>query len=138
MQNHSITDKQILEAFDKHEHIGKMAAELKIPAVSVWRRSKKLKLKFSGIGQGKKLPLEEILQGLHPHFQTFKLKQKMLNAEVIDEKCGSCGLTEWLDQPIALQLDHIDGDSSNHLRDNLRLLCPNCHSQTNTYCGKNK
>ena len=37
-----------------------------------------------------------------------------------------------------MQLDHKNGDSSDHLKDNLRLLCPNCHSQTDTWCGKNK
>jgi len=37
-----------------------------------------------------------------------------------------------------MQLDHIDGNSHNHKFDNLRMVCPNCHSQTHTYCGKNK
>lgn len=36
-----------------------------------------------------------------------------------------------------MQLDHIDGDSHNHKLENLRMICPNCHTQTETYCGKN-
>lgn len=42
-------------------------------------------------------------------------------------KCECCGLTEWLGSPITLELDHIDGNNRNNVKDNLRLLCPNCH-----------
>jgi len=52
--------------------------------------------------------------------------------------CSNCGLDEWMSEPISLELDHIDGNSSNVEIDNLRLLCPNCHSQTLTFRGKNK
>jgi|APGre2960657505_1045072.scaffolds.fasta_scaffold74484_2 Zn finger protein HypA/HybF involved in hydrogenase expression len=52
-------------------------------------------------------------------------------------KCGICGIVNWNNKPINVQLDHIDGNSSNNTVDNLRFLCPNCHSQTDTYCGKN-
>lgn len=52
-------------------------------------------------------------------------------------KCEMCGISEWLGKPITLELDHIDGDSSNPSRKNLRLLCPNCHSQTSTFRGRN-
>ncbi len=52
--------------------------------------------------------------------------------------CESCGLDTWLDKPITLELDHIDGDRSNNLYNNLRLLCPNCHSQTPTWRRQKK
>jgi hypothetical protein len=52
--------------------------------------------------------------------------------------CNICSINKWNDQPIILELDHIDGNSDNNTRENLRLLCPNCHSQTPTYRGKNK
>ncbi|MFN8527502.1 MAG: HNH endonuclease signature motif containing protein [Anaerolineae bacterium] len=45
-------------------------------------------------------------------------------------KCESCGLSEWLGRPITLELDHIDGNSDHNVLENLRLLCPNCHSFT--------
>lgn len=51
--------------------------------------------------------------------------------------CWECKRTEWRGQPIPLQLDHIDGDPSNDSRENLRIICPNCHAQTSTYCGRN-
>lgn len=53
-------------------------------------------------------------------------------------KCLSCGLSEWLGKPITLEVDHIDGNNKNNDFDNLRPLCPNCHSQTLTWRGRNK
>jgi 5-methylcytosine-specific restriction endonuclease McrA len=53
-------------------------------------------------------------------------------------KCSTCGISEWASRPIKCQVDHINGDSSNNKLDNLRLLCPNCHSQTDTFAGRNK
>lgn len=52
-------------------------------------------------------------------------------------RCENCGLTEWMEQSIALEVHHIDGDSLNNELDNLKLLCPNCHALTENYRGKN-
>lgn len=52
-------------------------------------------------------------------------------------KCAICGIDSWNDKQLNVELDHIDGNSSNAKLDNLRFLCPNCHSQTDNYCGKN-
>tara|TARA_R110000851_G_C12870142_1_gene544880 strand:+ start:79 stop:714 length:636 start_codon:yes stop_codon:yes gene_type:complete len=51
--------------------------------------------------------------------------------------CSECGISEWNDKPISLDLDHINGVNNDHRIENLRYLCPNCHSQTPTYKGKN-
>lgn len=51
--------------------------------------------------------------------------------------CSICKSTTWNNQPIPLELDHIDGNSYNNTRSNLRMICPNCHAQTPTYKGKN-
>jgi hypothetical protein len=48
-------------------------------------------------------------------------------------QCQSCGLAEWLELPITLEMEHIDGNTQNNENDNLKLLCPNCHSQTKTW-----
>lgn len=49
--------------------------------------------------------------------------------------CSECGVGDtWQERPLILHVDHIDGDHHNCLQDNLRFLCPNCHSQTQTYC----
>lgn len=52
-------------------------------------------------------------------------------------KCECCGLSEWNNLPITLQAHHIDGDKTNNELENLSLLCPNCHSQTDNFCSKN-
>jgi hypothetical protein len=53
-------------------------------------------------------------------------------------KCNHCGLDEWLGQKITLELEHKDGDHYNDNRSNVELLCPNCHSLTHTWRGRNK
>lgn len=52
-------------------------------------------------------------------------------------KCEICSNMEWMNKPIPIELDHVDGNSENNLPDNLRLICCNCHAQTPTYKAKN-
>lgn len=68
---------------------------------------------------------------------TSRFKQRLIDEGVFKYKCSCCGLKEWLGNPIPLELDHIDGNSQNNKKENLRLLCPNCHALTPTYRGKN-
>lgn len=51
--------------------------------------------------------------------------------------CEQCKGTEWLNVPIPLELEHVDGNRRNNTRENLKLLCPNCHALTNTWRGRN-
>ena len=69
--------------------------------------------------------------------QSNSLKKRLIKENYFEHKCAKCELSEWLDQPIALELEHKDGDKYNNLIGNLELLCPNCHAQTSTYRGKN-
>ena len=52
--------------------------------------------------------------------------------------CAVCGISNWNDKPLTLDLEHIDGNSSNDRAKNLCLICPNCHSQTDTFKNKNR
>jgi hypothetical protein len=52
--------------------------------------------------------------------------------------CNCCGINKWNGKPITLELDHIDGNNQNNERGNLEAICPNCHSQTETWRGRNK
>jgi hypothetical protein len=58
--------------------------------------------------------------------------------KLVPYECRECGISEWNGKPLTLQLDHIDGDRTNNTLDNLRLLCPNCHSQTETWAIQKK
>lgn len=63
--------------------------------------------------------------------------RKVIVIRLLGYQCGICGISEWMEAPIRLELDHIDGNADNNNLDNLRVLCPNCHSQTDTYKGAN-
>ena len=66
------------------------------------------------------------------------IKRKMLTAELLIDECSLCKIPPiWNGKTLTMQLDHIDGNNKNNSRENLRLLCPNCHTQTDTYAGKN-
>lgn len=94
-----------------------------------------IKLKKDGAG---KIPLREIFDGKHPQYQTNKLRKRLFDEKYKTENCEVCGIKDWLGKSLALELDHIDGNRYNHSLNNLRIMCPNCHSQTDTYRGKNK
>ena len=82
-------------------------------------------------------PLDELLVKNGTSSNTYKLKKRILKEGLLVDKCAKCGLTSlWNGEPISLHLDHINGDRTDNRLPNLRILCPNCHSQTDTYCGK--
>ena len=61
-----------------------------------------------------------------------RLRKKIVMEEQ-EYKCSHCKLNEWMGLRITLELDHIDGNNKNNVRSNLRCLCPNCHSITDTW-----
>lgn len=82
--------------------------------------------------------LDEILVKDSSYTSTNRLKKRLIKAGKLDYECEWCGISEWRDNKISLHLDHINGVNDDHRLENLRLLCPNCHSQTSTYKGRNK
>lgn len=78
---------------------------------------------------------EKLQKGTNPTPQ--KLKQQLINEGLKEDKCEICGqLPEWNGQPLVLQLDHINGDHYDNRIENLRIVCPNCHTQTDTFGTK--
>ena len=82
-------------------------------------------------------PLEEILVA-NSKYSTSHLKKRLIKEKILEEKCVNCNLTQWIKDKIPLELDHKNGINNDHRLENLRLLCPNCHAQTDNYRGKNK
>lgn len=87
---------------------------------------------------GKKYELKDILIENSPYQNTNSLKIRLYKEGVKQEKCEECGIVEWNNKKIVFQLDHINGVNNDNRIENLKILCPNCHSQTSTFAGKNK
>jgi 5-methylcytosine-specific restriction endonuclease McrA len=66
-----------------------------------------------------------------------RVKRLLFIQKLLRDSCYECGITHWLGQPLSLHLDHINGVANDHRIENLRILCPNCHSQTETFAGRN-
>lgn len=85
-----------------------------------------------------KYDLDQILVVNSSYRNIKTLKKRLLSSGLLKYVCSLCGNSgEWLGSKLSLQLDHVNGVSDDHRLENLRFLCPNCHSQTDTYAGKN-
>lgn len=81
---------------------------------------------------------EDILVEKSSYTNTNNLKQRLFRENILEEKCVLCGNNgTWMGKKLSLQLDHINGIHDDNRLENLRILCPNCHAQTDTFCGKN-
>lgn len=81
--------------------------------------------------------IDERLSDKFPHLSKPPLRHDLIKIGR-EYKCEECGLGPvWNNKKLTIQVDHINGDNLNHNPDNLRFLCPNCHSQTETFTWKN-
>ena len=88
--------------------------------------------------KSKTIPLEDILVENSSYTNRYRIKKRLYEEGILKEQCCICGLGPfWNGKPITLQLDHINGIFNDHRISNLRILCPNCHTQTNTFGSKN-
>ena len=78
-----------------------------------------------------KYPIEDYLSNKRP-IHSNRLKNRLLKEGFFERRCNMCKNTEWLDNPISLELHHIDCNHSNNNLSNLEILCPNCHALTHT------
>jgi hypothetical protein len=81
------------------------------------------------------MPIERLLSA--PRCRTH-LKKRLLSAGLLRNICAMCGIAEWQGKPLALELHHVNGVAQDNRLENLALLCPNCHSQTDSWGGRNR
>ena len=91
-----------------------------------------------GLSLPKKHSTSDLLEN-KAFMHTAGLKNRLLKEGILKNECSMCGVScEWNGKSLTLHLDHIDGNRFNNYLSNLRILCPNCHSQTDTYCSRNR
>lgn len=148
------TDEQFIEAVANNTSVRQVLLSLGLNATggnyqACWNRIQKFDLDTSHFkGQGWNttrgvtnfayVPAEEYL-GTDKRISSYKLKQKLLKEELFENVCSECKQDSvWNNKILNMHLDHINGNRNDNRLENLRLLCPNCHSQTSTYSGRNK
>lgn len=148
---HSYTKEQFETAVKSSVSIREVLTKLGIKAIGgnyrVFRKYIKLYSidisHFSGRAWNKgkqfepKLPIENYLNN-SKSIGSYRLKKKLIKLDFFESKCSKCLNETWLEKPIPLELEHINGNPLDNRLENLCLLCPNCHAQTPTYRGKNK
>ena len=97
---------------------------------------------FKGKKQTKKQRSEKVnpnkLFSINSKHTRHRLREYIIKHNILPYKCAICGIKEWNGKTLSLEIDHINGINNDNRIENLRFLCPNCHSQTSTYGAKNE
>ena len=150
-KSRNYTDEEFVKAVEESGSLRQVLSKLNLREAGgnyqcAKERIKKLNLStdhFHGQGsnKGKKLPKRNSIETYLVEdrlVQSNNLKKRLISEGLKRHKCEKCGIIEWNGKPAPIELDHIDGNRYNNTIHNLRILCPNCHAQTDTYRGRNK
>ncbi|HEY5462347.1 MAG TPA: HNH endonuclease signature motif containing protein [Hanamia sp.] len=136
---------RFIEVCNSSKSMSDAASKLNLHFNSFKKRALELKCyrpNQAGIGTRKnspRIPLSSIVEkNLYPHYQSFKLKRRLIEEGIKKDICENCGINDWRRKPLSMELHHKDGNRTNNLLSNLVFLCPNCHSQTGTFRSKNR
>lgn len=138
------TYQEIKESVESSLSMNSAAKKLKMSPVSFRRIAMKYGLyrpnmAGKGIPNSKPradiTPLDEILEGKHPKYQTNRIKKRLIEIGILRDECSECGWAKKIpgEKFSTCELHHIDGNNKNHKIENLKILCPNCHSLTPNY-----
>ena len=127
-----IRDLGLKPSGGNHSNISRIIKELKIDTSHFTGQGH---LKGKTHNWTKSIPLEEILVE-DSNYSRHNLKKRLLELGLLQNKCSECGISEWNGKHISIQIDHKNGIHNDNRIENLRMLCPNCHSQTDTFSGK--
>jgi len=133
------TDEEIRDAVKNSSSFLETALSLDISRQRATRRAKELNLDYSHFrpGRGRFIKEDELLKKGKAR-RNSTVRSLLLRKELLEYKCIKCGIgPAWCGKELTLQLHHINGDSTDNRLENLQFLCPNCHTQTETFTGKN-
>lgn len=104
-------------------------------SLQVWNPNQSKKGRKFGHIRHDRFKTEDILAGKHPQYGTFKLKRRLIEEGIKEDKCERCGWCEKVEgeEFTPCELHHINGNPTDHHLENLIILCPNCHSLTESY-----
>ena len=148
---YSVSDQNLRNAAESSDSVRAILKKLNLPTSGrAWEileqhlqhlDIKYHKAPFSSKGRylGKPVPpLTDILNGTTPYAQK-SLKKRLIQEGFLKNKCALCDQSPiWKENPLVMVLDHKNGNHTDNSLENLRLLCPNCHSQTPTFCRNHK
>ena len=149
---YELTDEQFVELIKSSTNISEVLFKLGYSVKGnswgfsqVRRRMTDLNIPFSSfkgksalnVGSERKIDPKKLLSENCKH-QRIVLRRYIIKENLIPYKCAICGITKWNNKTLSLELDHINGVNNDNRLENLRFLCPNCHSQTTTYGSKNQ
>ena len=151
LKNRNFTDEQFIEVVKSCESKAGILKKLSLKSTGANGRMVRILIKRLNIdtshftGQGhlkgrkckwsKKTKLSEILVE-NSTYQSHKLKLRLIAEGLMSNSCSKCKISEWQGEKLSLQLHHINGIRTDNRIENLQILCPNCHSLTDNYCGK--